>query len=78
MPTGYAVESLPENINVILPNKDAAFQYLIREKDHKISIIANLKISKTIYPPEEYEALRELFASAVQKMQEQIVLKKME
>lgn len=76
MPAGYAVESLPENINVILPNKDAAFQYLIREKDQKISIIANLKITKTVYPPEEYEALRELFASAVQKMQEQIVLKK--
>lgn len=76
MPADYAVESLPENLSVILPNHDASFQYLIREKNQKISIIATLKIAKTIYPPEEYEALRELFASAVQKMQEQIVLKK--
>jgi phage gp46-like protein len=78
MPAGYAVESLPENINVILPNNDASFQYLIREKNQKINIIATLKVTKNIYPPEEYEALRELFASAVQKMQEQIVLKKTE
>lgn len=78
LPSGYVIESLPDNINVILPNNDASFQYLIREKNQKISLIATLKISKTVYPPEEYEALRELFASAVQKMQEQIVLKKTE
>jgi len=78
MPAGYAVESLPENLNVILPNNDASFQYLIREKNKKISIISTLKVAKTLYPPEEYEALRELFASAVQKMQEQVVLKKMD
>lgn len=76
IPADYIVESLPENINIILPNNDAEFQYIIREKDYKISIVAKLKISKLNYLPDEYPALRELFASAVQKMQEQIVLKK--
>lgn len=78
IPAGYTVESLPEDINVILPNNDASFQYLIRDKNQKISIVATLKVTKNLYPPEEYPALRELFASAVQKMQEQIVLKKVE
>lgn len=56
MPVGYIVESLPENTNIILPNNDAAFQYMIREKDNKISIISKLKVSKLNYLPEEYPA----------------------
>lgn len=76
LPEGYTVESLPKNSTLVLPNNDAIFQYMARETNGKISILIVLKVVKTLYPPEEYSALRDLFAEAAQKMQEQIVLRK--
>lgn len=78
VPEGYQVEALPEKVNIRLPNEDAAFQYVSQERNGKIQIVMMLRIKKTIFSPDEYNALRDLFEEAVEKMGEQIVLKKIE
>jgi len=76
LPAGYQVDALPENKSMTLPNGDASFSYLAQEKLGKITIIMVLKVKATKYTPLQYEALRTLFETAAQKMQDQIVLKK--
>ena len=78
LPAGYVVESLPENVNLTLPNSDAMFQYMARERDGKVSILVLLRVEKTLYPPDQYEALRSIFEAAASKLEEQVVLRKSE
>ncbi|MEL6656726.1 MAG: DUF3857 domain-containing protein [Bacteroidota bacterium] len=78
MPEGYAVESLPEQTSVNLPNGAATLNYLCKERDGQIKIIIQFRVQKTLFPPEEYPALRDLFEELENKMQEQIVLRKTE
>lgn len=76
LPEGYIVEALPENENVMLPGNGAGFQYMAREKNDKITIVTILTVKQTKYMSTEYEALKSLFDTAAQKMQDQIVLLK--
>lgn len=76
IPAGYIVEYAPEDMSAMLPNKDLVFQYLVHHKDRVINIESIIRVNKQDYTPQEYPALRDLFDQMAQKMQEQIVLRK--
>ncbi len=76
LPAGYIVDELPEPVNLALPNKGGAFQYLIKEKDGSLQVISKLSIKKVIFQPWEYGNLKKLFDLIVEKHGEQLVLKK--
>ena len=78
LPEGYVVESLPETLNINLPNNDAMLNCMSQERDGKISIMIQLRVEKTLFPPAEYAALRNIFEELENKMQEQVVLRKVE
>ncbi|MEO0724096.1 MAG: DUF3857 domain-containing protein [Bacteroidota bacterium] len=78
LPEDYVVESLPESLDLNLPNGDASLHYLCQEKNGKVNMIIQFRVQKTLFPPEEYPALRDLFEELENKMQEQIVLRKTE
>lgn len=77
IPTGYAVEELPQPASLILPAKGAKFQYLISEKDGMVQVVMKINVDQLYYQPEEYGALKNFFDIIAQKSGEQVVFKKL-
>lgn len=77
IPEGYVVEALPEKMIMELPNKDAFFKFQTQERAGKITIISTISIQKTNYAPDHYETIQGLFEAIAEKMEEQIVLRKL-
>jgi hypothetical protein len=77
IPEGYAIEELPESVNMVLPNKGGKFQFLVNPiSEKRIQIVTKVRIKQLIYSPEEYLAVKRFFDLIVEKEGEQIVLKK--
>ncbi|HMR43719.1 MAG TPA: DUF3858 domain-containing protein, partial [Saprospiraceae bacterium] len=77
IPTGYAVEELPQPASLILPEKGAKFQYLISEKDGMVQVVMKINVDQLYYQPQEYGALKNFFDIIAQKSGEQVVFKKL-
>jgi hypothetical protein len=75
LPEGYIIEEQPENLNLVLPNKGAAFTYSIRQLGNKVTLNCNLTINQIQFQPAEYLALKKFFDLIVEKQNEQLVLK---
>ncbi|MEO0900122.1 MAG: DUF3857 domain-containing protein, partial [Bacteroidota bacterium] len=54
IPSGYAVESVPKPINMVLPDKSAVFQFQAMANGPFIQIQSRIIISKVKFEPEEY------------------------
>jgi hypothetical protein len=77
VPDGYRVEEMPAALSTgINDNKDAAFDYQVTEANGKITIHYSIDITKTLFKPEEYNTLRDLFNKIAAKLEEQVVFKK--
>lgn len=76
IPEGYDVEELPASMAVSLPEKGGRFFYNIANINGEIALTSMFIINKGIYTQLEYQSLREFYAKAISKQEEQIVLKK--
>jgi len=77
VPTGYAVDEMPQPMVVKLNEQDdGLFEYRISESGGTISLRSRIRFNRSVYAPEEYELLREFFNLIVSKQSEQIVFKK--
>lgn len=76
IPEGYAVEELPENLNLALPNKGGRFYFSVNPLGQKVQISYNFQLDQLQFQPEEYKGLKRFFDMMLEKLDEQIVLKK--
>jgi transglutaminase-like putative cysteine protease len=76
IPEGYAVESLPQNVMLALPDNAGTFKYNVAQAGSKIAVNCILSLSKTLFVMPEYPDLREFYTRIVAKEAEKIVLKK--
>lgn len=76
IPDGFLVDELPKGASVSLPDKAASFTFQIQQVGNNIQIMSQLKITKTLFLPNEYVLLKELYKNIIAKYGEQIVLKK--
>jgi hypothetical protein len=76
IPAGYKVESLPESARFALPSNKGRFQYIIEQKDGKVTLNASMTLAQLRFSTEEYDGLRSFFGMIAEKYGEQIVLKK--
>jgi Transglutaminase-like superfamily len=76
IPAGYAVESLPKSIKLILPDNSAKFRCSVEQKGDEIIINTSQQLTRTLYLPTEYNDLRQFFQQMVDKQKEKIILKK--
>jgi transglutaminase-like putative cysteine protease len=76
VPAGYAVESLPESVRLVLPDNGGRFQYLIEAVDRQIKLNCTISLAQLHFEPAEYDTLRSFFGHIVAKLGEQVVLKK--
>ncbi|WP_041383282.1 DUF3857 domain-containing protein [Polaribacter sp. MED152] len=74
IPENYKVISLPENVAIALPNKDASFILNASQKENTITIYTRLSINKEVFRPNEYNSLKQLFNAIIQGQKSYIVL----
>ncbi|WP_214228131.1 DUF3857 domain-containing protein [Pedobacter sp. B4-66] len=75
-PKEYQIDKVPKNEKIILPEESAAFTFMFANEPGKLVISSKISFKKSLYTPEEYHHLKELFKNIVRKQSEQIVLKK--
>ena len=76
LPDGYTVFSLPEEINIGLPDDLGTFLYSIKHSNGSLNLMMRFKINKNRIPLEYYESLKEFFKLRVDKENEKVVLEK--
>ncbi|MDV7393617.1 DUF3858 domain-containing protein, partial [Arthrospira platensis SPKY1] len=76
IPENYVVESLPESSIIKFENDMVNFKYHIVQRGQTIQISSSLDFNVPIIGPAYYATLKDFFAKVVEKMNEQIVLKK--
>nr|WP_232325372.1 hypothetical protein [Pedobacter panaciterrae] len=75
-PKEYQLDKVPKNEKIVLPEESASFTFMFANEPGKIVISSKILFKKSLYTPEEYHYLKELFKNIVRKQSEQIVLKK--
>ncbi|WP_207433824.1 DUF3857 domain-containing protein [Sabulibacter ruber] len=76
LPEGYAVEEMPKNIVLALPENGGRFTYMLQTRGNTIQVMSKVTLSKPVFYTEEYEFLKQFYSQIVAKHAEQIVLKK--
>ena len=76
IPKGFRVDELPKSVRFSLNNDDGMFEYLISADKQYIQMRCKLILNRANFLNEDYQYLRELYASIVKKESEQIVFKK--
>ena len=74
--SGWKVAEMPQSISLSLPDRGASFTYMVQQTGDMLQVVSRFNINKTIFTPEEYPQLRELYNQAIAKHAEKIVLKK--
>ena len=75
-PAQYVVEELPPNAAVALPQGGGRYLFNATNQGNKITLSSLINLSKTVYLPDEYPALREMYNRVVQLHQSQVVFKR--
>ena len=76
IPEGYAVESLPEGININAGENIGSFKYILGHVGNVIQLVATSDIYSAIISPEYYSTLKEFCQKSIDKQNERIVFKK--
>jgi hypothetical protein len=76
IPSGYAVDQLPRSVRYTLEDSSCSFEYRMNSDGKTIDLLLRMQLKKTIYPVEQYSALRDFFSLVVQKEKEPIIFKK--
>ena len=76
VPEGYAVSSLPKNLNITTGDNIGTFKYNISDTGKYIQIVIITDISTSIVDAEYYVVLKDFFQQMVDKENDKIVLKK--
>ena len=76
IPEGYLVEELPQSARVTMNQNELTFNYIIRQKENKVTIQYRASINTPFIASEQYEELRSFWEEMVNRNNQQIVLKK--
>ena len=76
LPEGYAIEQLPKNIKMVLPENAANFQMQSTIIENKVQVLFKMIISKPVFYQKEYLDLKLFFDELVKKQSEMLIIKK--
>lgn len=77
IPDDYEIVQIPEPILVSMVDEDAIFMFDSHIFKDCLYIVSSIYISRTTFPPDQYEELRRFFTYIVSKHEQDIVLRKM-
>jgi hypothetical protein len=73
-PANYRLDDIPKNVVLTLPNKGGKLYYNCANVGNKLNISYSLNLTKSVYAPDEYLYLKELFSQIIQIRQTDLVL----
>ncbi|MCP9237599.1 DUF3857 domain-containing protein [Lewinella sp. JB7] len=77
LPEGYAVEELPQSVNLVSEDGGMSAKYVVESKPGQmISLIFEVELDRTLYSAAEYPVLREMFRRVIEIQESAIVLKR--
>ncbi len=76
LPDGYVIEEAPKTEIITLPERAGKFLFQVQQTGNLIQVNSSMSVSKLMFVPDEYGALREFFERVVQKHAQPIVIKK--
>ena len=77
VPNGYVVDEVPKSEKINFNEDEAFFEYLVQKSASQVLLRLSLKINKTTFLPDDYDALKQFFDHISKKYDEQIVFKKL-
>lgn len=75
IPENYSVETLPQSLNISMPDKQTKFTYSSNIVGNKVIITSIFVNNKLLFLPSEYNDLKEFYRVMIEKQNEKIVLK---
>ena len=78
IPENYEVSEMPKPAIVKLPNNGARFVYNVTQMNNSINLTLMFSINKTLFLPEEYQAIKGFYQMIIDKQKELVVLKAVE
>lgn len=76
IPEGYAVEELPENIQLRSEDNSVVIRYTTTASETEVSLNYSVELGKAVYSAEEYFVLKELFERAIELQESMFVFRK--
>jgi hypothetical protein len=76
LPAGYEIESAPKGIAISLPNKGGKFLTNFAGEGNEFTFSNVIQFNKSVYAPEEYPYLKELYNKIISTEKSEIVFKK--
>jgi Domain of Unknown Function with PDB structure (DUF3857)/Transglutaminase-like superfamily len=76
LPKGYKIDEMPKGISNVFQGGEAIFHYSTTQTGDKINLRVKIQIRKAAFDAKYYEQLKEFFAQITAKLDEPIVLKK--
>ncbi len=77
LPENFAIEQVPKNISVSLPEKGGKYTYVVETETQVLKVRSKMVIANSWYPASQYRSLRELYQQVIQQEAEQVILKKL-
>jgi hypothetical protein len=77
IPEGYKLVSIPENLNIAIPEKLITVRINFIEMAGEVVMTKKIILSQTIISPEYYTAVKMVYDQLESKMKEKIVLAKL-
>ena len=76
LPDGYEVEEMPKPLNMTTEDKALNVRVNYAMQGTKILVQYRFVVSKTLFLPQEYDILRQIYDAMIEKCNEMVVLKK--
>jgi hypothetical protein len=78
LPAGYNVESLPAPKRMMADDKSFLFTFNAGQVGGVVQVVHEFSLNKMLFLPQDYEVIKNLFATIVNKHNEKIVLKRVD
>ncbi len=76
IPEGYAIDAIPENISLTMPDKSIVFNRVMTTNENQLSVRMSVEFKNSFYPVETYEDFRHFYKNLFSTLNEQVVIKK--
>ncbi len=76
IPEGFAVDALPKPIKMVTPDNTLVFEKRTSVSDGRLTANVQFQINNSLFPADEYEALKSFYTKMYEYLNEPIVLKK--
>ena len=76
LPEGYTVEELPAEQWIVLPENGGSLIFSVKNSGQILLVVFKFKINKTVFTPDEYDQLKQLYNEVIKIHNAEILLKK--